>query len=138
MRHGAERELAAPSLTTTAWVTSARTWPARHTPGNGSMDPVTEQTATSATTPLAERSTAELDAFVREQQAAYDALTRRGLSLDLTRGKPAAAQLDLSDGLFALPRGPKDAHGVDTRNYGGLEGDRRAARDVRGAAVGGA
>jgi DNA-binding transcriptional MocR family regulator len=83
---------------------------------------VTEQTATSATTPLAERSPAELEAFAEQQQAAYDELSRRGLSLDLTRGKPAAAQLDLSDGLFALPRGAKDAHGVDTRNYGGLEG----------------
>ena len=94
------------------------------------MDPVTEQTATSATTApaaasatgLAGRSPAELDAFAREQQAAYEALTRRGLSLDLTRGQPATTQLDLSDGLFDLPRGPKDAHGVDTRNYGGLEG----------------
>ncbi|WP_231961357.1 aminotransferase class I/II-fold pyridoxal phosphate-dependent enzyme [Pedococcus dokdonensis] len=82
---------------------------------------MTEQTAT-ATTPLAERSAEELDAFAQEQQAAYDALKARGLSLDLTRGKPAAAQLDLSEELLSLPRGVKDAAGVDTRNYGGLEG----------------
>ncbi|SDP73998.1 DNA-binding transcriptional regulator, MocR family, contains an aminotransferase domain [Pedococcus dokdonensis] len=85
------------------------------------MGDVTEQTAT-ATTPLAERSAEELDAFAQEQQAAYDALKARGLSLDLTRGKPAAAQLDLSEELLSLPRGVKDAAGVDTRNYGGLEG----------------
>jgi DNA-binding transcriptional MocR family regulator len=85
------------------------------------MEPVTEPTATT-TTPLAERSAQELDAFAQEQQEAYAALKARGLSLDLTRGKPAAAQLDLSDDLLRLPQGFKDATGVDTRNYGGLEG----------------
>jgi DNA-binding transcriptional MocR family regulator len=84
------------------------------------MEPVTEPTATA--TPLAERSPQELDAFAQEQQEAYAALKARGLSLDLTRGKPAAAQLDLSDELLRLPRGFTDASGVDTRNYGGLEG----------------
>lgn len=86
------------------------------------METVTEQTATA--TPLAERSPQELEAFVQEQQEAYAALKARGLSLDLTRGKPAAAQLDLSDELLTLPRGHQDADGVDTRNYGGLEGIR--------------
>ena len=85
------------------------------------MEPVTEQTAT-ASTPLAERSAQELQAFAQEQQEAYAALKARGLSLDLTRGKPAAAQLDLSADLLSLPHGVKDAAGVDTRNYGGLEG----------------
>lgn len=84
------------------------------------METVTEQTATAA--PLAERSAQELEAFVQQQQEAYAALKARGLSLDLTRGKPAAAQLDLSEELLSLPRGFKDAAGVDTRNYGGLEG----------------
>ena len=46
----------------------------------------------------------------------------QGLKLDLTRGKPAAAQLDLSNELLNLPRGVVDQAGVDTRNYGGLEG----------------
>jgi DNA-binding transcriptional MocR family regulator len=87
------------------------------------MGHVTEQTAT-ATTPLAERSPQELEAFAQEQQQAYAALKARGLALDLTRGKPAAAQLDLANELLTLPRGVKDAAGVDTRNYGGLEGIR--------------
>lgn len=74
--------------------------------------------------PLAELSAADLAAFLTEQQAAYADLASQGLKLDLTRGKPASAQLDLSDGLLSLPTGPKDADGVDTRNYGGLEGIR--------------
>ncbi|WP_067435078.1 PLP-dependent aminotransferase family protein [Nocardioides jensenii] len=72
--------------------------------------------------PLAERSADQLAAFLAEQRAAYDALKAGGLKLDLTRGKPAPAQLDLSDGLLSLPDGVKDADGVDTRNYGGLAG----------------
>ncbi len=45
------------------------------------------------------------------------------LSLDLTRGKPAAEQLDLSNGLEAAIGGNYIASdGTDTRNYGGLRG----------------
>lgn len=72
--------------------------------------------------PLSEQSEEDLASFLADQQAAYADLTGRGLKLDLTRGKPASAQLDLSDGLLSLPTGPIDAYGVDTRNYGGLEG----------------
>ena len=83
---------------------------------------MTEQTAT--TTPLTERSAEELDAFAQEQEQAYATLKARGLALDLTRGKPAAAQLALAADLLGLPKGVTDAAGVDTRNYGGLEGIR--------------
>lgn len=79
---------------------------------------------TSQTTPLADRTPDQVAAFLTEQQQAYDDLRARGLTLDLTRGKPASAQLDLSDDLLSLPRGAVDAAGVDTRNYGGLEGIR--------------
>jgi len=45
------------------------------------------------------------------------------LSLDLTRGKPDAEQLDLSNGLEAAIGGNYIASdGSDTRNYGGLRG----------------
>lgn len=81
---------------------------------------MTEQNQT--VQPLAERSAEQVEAFLHEQRAAYDALKASGLKLDLTRGKPASAQLDLSDALLSLPTGVKDAAGVDTRNYGGLEG----------------
>lgn len=68
--------------------------------------------------------TTELLAFHSQTQASYDAFTRRGLSLDLTRGKPSSEQLDLSNGLLALP-GSSDYLAVDrtdTRNYGVLQG----------------
>ncbi|MCZ0728858.1 aminotransferase class I/II-fold pyridoxal phosphate-dependent enzyme [Mycolicibacterium iranicum] len=60
------------------------------------------------------------------QQRNYAELQAKNLRLDLTRGKPCAEQLDLSNGLLALPgEGPdafKDADGTDVRNYGGLHG----------------
>ncbi|MGA8977592.1 MAG: aminotransferase, partial [Pedococcus sp.] len=83
---------------------------------------MTEQTATHRPTALAERSADELASFVLEQQEAYAALKERGLKLDLTRGKPASEQLDLSNDLLTLPKGFTDGSGTDTRNYGGLEG----------------
>jgi DNA-binding transcriptional MocR family regulator len=81
---------------------------------------VTDQTA--ATTPVTELPPEQLASFAADQRAAYDALRGRSLALDLTRGKPASAQLDLAEGLLGLPRGHADAGGADVRNYGGLQG----------------
>jgi len=72
--------------------------------------------------PLSELSPAELAAFRDAQQTSYDALVASGLKLDLTRGKPSAEQLDLSDGLLSLPTTTTAADGTDARNYGGLAG----------------
>ncbi len=72
--------------------------------------------------PLSALSADELSALLEGQRAAYDELKARGLTLDLTRGKPSAAQLDLSDELLNLPRGFTDGAGTDVRNYGGLTG----------------
>ncbi|MCC3655530.1 aminotransferase class I/II-fold pyridoxal phosphate-dependent enzyme [Streptomyces sp. S07_1.15] len=54
----------------------------------------------------------------------YAELRARGLSLDLTRGKPSPEQLDLAGDLLSLPGAGdvKAADGTDTRNYGGLLG----------------
>jgi DNA-binding transcriptional MocR family regulator len=54
----------------------------------------------------------------------YADLQAKKLSLDLTRGKPSAEQLDLSNGLLALPgdHNFRDDEGTDTRNYGGQHG----------------
>lgn len=54
----------------------------------------------------------------------YEALQARGLALDLTRGKPSAEQLDLSEPLLALPGAGHHVagDGTDVRNYGGLRG----------------
>jgi hypothetical protein len=50
----------------------------------------------------------------------YAALVGQRLSLDLTRGKPSARQLDLSAGLLALPGDRHaSADGTDCRNYYG-------------------
>lgn len=67
--------------------------------------------------------TADLSAFHDQVQRRYDAFRQRGLTLDLTRGKPSPAQLDLSNDLLALPgRDYLAADGTDTRNYGALQG----------------
>lgn len=72
--------------------------------------------------PLASLSDDDLAAFLAAQQDAYRALRDEQLALDLTRGKPSAAQLDLSDPLLRLPTSTKDRSGTDVRNYGGLAG----------------
>ncbi|MEO7058087.1 MAG: aminotransferase class I/II-fold pyridoxal phosphate-dependent enzyme [Lapillicoccus sp.] len=72
--------------------------------------------------PLASLTPDALAAFLVEQREAYAALQAQGLSLDLTRGKPSSAQLDLSDALLHLPTTTRDRSGADIRNYGGLEG----------------
>ncbi|MGB5797832.1 MAG: aminotransferase class I/II-fold pyridoxal phosphate-dependent enzyme [Mycolicibacter algericus] len=69
-------------------------------------------------------SRADLAAQHESYQRAYAELQAKKLSLDLTRGKPAPEQLDLANGLLALP-GIDDYRaddGTDTRNYGGLHG----------------
>jgi aspartate/methionine/tyrosine aminotransferase len=80
------------------------------------MSPTTTQ-------PLSARSTEQLQARARELAARLDQTKAAGLSLDLTRGKPASDQLDLSNELDGILRGDyrlKD--GTDARNYGGLLG----------------
>ena len=70
-----------------------------------------------------ELSSTTLDDLLDRARKDYEALAGRGLSLDLTRGKPAPAQLDLSDDLLSLPGGRHtSADGTDVRNYGGLQG----------------
>ena len=72
----------------------------------------------------------EISGVSQEIQKNYEAFKGKGLKLDLTRGKPSAAQLDLSAELLALP-GSGDfvaEGGVDCRNYGGLQGLAEARR----------
>ncbi|SEH59538.1 DNA-binding transcriptional regulator, MocR family, contains an aminotransferase domain [Mycolicibacterium rutilum] len=66
----------------------------------------------------------ELSALHEQQKRNYAELQAKGLKLDLTRGKPSSAQLDLSNKLLELP-GPddfRDGDGTDVRNYGGVHG----------------
>ena len=68
----------------------------------------------------------ELQAQHESQRSNYADLQSKQLHLDLTRGKPSPAQLDLSNALLSLPGSGKDAYrdgeGTDARNYGGLHG----------------
>ena len=65
----------------------------------------------------------ELQQAFSDISAKYNELKAKGLAFDLTRGKPAAEQLDLSNELLNLPNNEfTSAEGIDTRNYGGLVG----------------
>lgn len=80
-------------------------------------------TTASTAKPLGEHSAEELTALEAELAAEYDKVSAAGLSLDLTRGKPSAAQLDLAESLLGLPeQGDHTIGGVDVRNYGGIRG----------------
>ncbi len=69
------------------------------------------------------RSPAELRDIHTGLVEEYDRLKAAGLRLDITRGKPAPAQLDLSNELLRLPGNTfRDPSGADCRNYGGLNG----------------
>ncbi|QDQ28088.1 aminotransferase class I/II-fold pyridoxal phosphate-dependent enzyme [Chitinimonas arctica] len=57
-----------------------------------------------------------------EVAAQYQAFKELGLKLDMSRGKPAPEQLDLSAGLLAELGDFKAQDGTDTRNYGGAVG----------------
>ncbi len=68
-------------------------------------------------------SPAELAALHARHQQDYAVLQDMRLALDLTRGKPSAEQLDLSNQLLTLPGNDyRDPEGTDTRNYGGQHG----------------
>jgi len=65
----------------------------------------------------------QLRQWQTELSADYQALQQQALNLDLTRGKPSAEQLSLSDALDGILAGNYLASdGTDTRNYGGLDG----------------
>lgn len=72
----------------------------------------------------------ELDAEVASLRAAYDAKVKQGLKLDMSRGKPSADQLNLSNGLLKILDGDdcKTETGFDVRNYGVLAGIPEARR----------
>ena len=61
---------------------------------------------------------------LQKQQAALDTLKSKGLKLDMSRGKPGKAQLDLVSDILTVLTDPADCvvGGNDVRNYGMLSG----------------
>ncbi len=67
----------------------------------------------------------ELKALIAAEQKKLDHWSDMDLTLDLTRGKPNQAQLDLSSGMLNIISDRGDcfsASGLDCRNYGILDG----------------
>ncbi len=66
----------------------------------------------------------EREAALSALLAEYGEYCSRGLSLDLSRGKPNASQLDISNGLLSVDLTDDfyAADGTDCRNYGVLDG----------------
>ena len=76
-----------------------------------------------------EMSKDELLVLKNELEAEYKAFKDRNLKLDMSRGKPSKAQLDLSMGMMDVLHSGTELsgiEGVDCRNYGVLDGIREA------------
>lgn len=88
--------------------------------------------------PYKELTREELLALQSELQAEYEQEKAKGLKLDISRGKPSKAQLDLSMPMMDVLNSSSDLSaedGTDARNYGGLEGIAEARKlmgDVMG------
>ncbi|MGI6069278.1 MAG: aminotransferase [Blautia sp.] len=73
----------------------------------------------------------ELLSLKSELEQQYEEVKGKGLSLDMSRGKPSAAQLDISMGMMDVLNGDSDLRcetGVDCRNYGVIDGIPEAKR----------
>ena len=80
---------------------------------------------TAETKSFSEMSHEELKALIAAEQKKLDHWSDMDLTLDLTRGKPNQAQLDLSSGMLSIISDRGDcfsASGLDCRNYGILDG----------------
>lgn len=80
---------------------------------------------TAETKSFSEMSHEELKALIAAEQKKLDHWSDMDLTLDLTRGKPNQAQLDLSSGMLSIISNRGDcfsASGLDCRNYGILDG----------------
>ncbi|MGN0375113.1 MAG: aminotransferase class I/II-fold pyridoxal phosphate-dependent enzyme [Butyrivibrio sp.] len=67
----------------------------------------------------------ELQALSAKLNQEYEDMKALGLTLDMSRGKPSAAQLNISNDMLDVFNSESDcctAGGIDCRNYGNLEG----------------
>ena len=75
--------------------------------------------------PYREMTGEELQKEYAALEAKFQEVKARGLNLDMSRGKPSKAQLDLSNGMFDVLDSTSDMiceAGVDCRNYGVMDG----------------
>ncbi len=80
-------------------------------------------------TPYRDLSIDELTALKSELEQRFEEIKAKRLKLDMSRGKPAVAQLDLAMGMMDVLNSEVDLNceeGVDCRNYGILDGIREA------------
>ena len=75
-------------------------------------------------TPYSCMNAEELKTAYTEALAAYDRCKAQGLKLNMARGKPSKAQLDMVSGLLTVLSKPEDCFDgdIDARNYGELAG----------------
>lgn len=81
--------------------------------------------------PYCELGREELLALEKELSLQYEEAKGKGLKLDMSRGKPAGEQLDMTMpmmDIFNRDFDMRDEEGVDVRNYGCLEGIKGARR----------
>ena len=71
-----------------------------------------------------EMTKAELQAELEQVQAHYEELKEKKLSLNMARGKPGKAQLDMVSDMMDVLKSDSDfvCDGIDARNYGNLDG----------------
>lgn len=88
-----------------------------------------------------ELSKEELLSLKAQLEKEYEDAKGKGLKLDMSRGKPSIAQLDLARGFFDVLTSEcdmMDESGVDVRNYGALDGIPEAKKlmaDIMGVSV---
>ena len=73
----------------------------------------------------------ELLALKKELDKEFEEIKAQGLALDMSRGKPSNAQLELSREMMDVLKGDSDLKcetGVDCRNYGVIDGIPEAKR----------
>lgn len=74
---------------------------------------------------LSEMTKEQLAQFRSDVQKEYDSYKAQDLALNMARGKPAAEQLDITEGLLTAVSKSEDCFddtNTDCRNYGGLDG----------------
>ena len=79
--------------------------------------------------PYRELSVEELTTLKNELEQRFGEIKAKNLKLDMSRGKPSQAQLDLSMGMMDVLSSDADLYceeGIDCRNYGVLDGIREA------------